>query len=92
MGKKRRLKSAKRKFSAKHANHPRMQLINNSTDVEPEVIEVAASTPLITHEESVEAALSTVLQATPEVEVPPPIVKPKRTRKTKKRQTKSRSV
>jgi|ETNvirnome_2_300_1030623.scaffolds.fasta_scaffold00171_15 hypothetical protein len=49
MGKKRRLKSAKAKFSTKHASHPRMQNLNReevpeveatSPDPEPEVVVV----------------------------------------------------
>ena len=38
MGKKRRLKSAKAKFGAKHSNHPRMLHLNG--DEAPEVEEV----------------------------------------------------
>ena len=45
MGKKRRLNSAKSKFKAKHANHPRLQYLNNQ---EEEMIEeVVAKTESI---------------------------------------------
>ena len=53
MGKKRRLMSAKMKFNAKHANHPRMQHLSRQEEAaervvvaaspEPEVVVVAAS-------------------------------------------------
>jgi hypothetical protein len=53
MGKKRRLNSAKMKFNAKHANHPRMQHLSRQEEAaervvvaaspEPEVVVVAAS-------------------------------------------------
>ena len=38
MGKKRRLNSAKMKFNAKHANHPRMQHLSRQEEVVEEVV------------------------------------------------------
>jgi len=43
MGKKRRLNSAKAKFNAKHANHPRTRYLNNQEEVVEEVVVVAAA-------------------------------------------------
>jgi len=43
MGKKRRLNSAKAKFNAKHATHPRMRHLSTQEEVVEEVVVVAAS-------------------------------------------------
>jgi hypothetical protein len=43
MGKKRRLNSAKMKFNAKHATHPRMRHLSTQEEVVEEVVVVAAS-------------------------------------------------
>jgi len=47
MGKKRRLKSVKVKFSGKHSNHPRMQMLLGNQDTEEAVRESS-------HEKTVE--------------------------------------
>ncbi len=68
MGKKRRLNSAKMKFNAKHANHPRMQHLSTQEEAvervvvaaspEPEVVVVAAAPKpeVVLQEEKVEEA------------------------------------
>ena len=68
MGKKRRLNSAKMKFNAKHANHPRMQHLSRQEEAaervvvaaspEPEVVVVAAAPKpeVVLQEEKVEEA------------------------------------
>jgi|ETNvirnome_2_300_1030623.scaffolds.fasta_scaffold49518_2 hypothetical protein len=62
MGKKRRLKSAKAKFRAKHSNHPRMQYINSAEkeEVKEELEVVTAKEPapeVVLQEEKVEEKL-----------------------------------
>ena len=52
MGKKRRLNSAKAKFAAKHANHPRVKLLAHMT-TEPIEVEASESPPLPEVEEIV---------------------------------------
>ena len=54
MGKKRRLKSAKAKFSAKHANHPRMQNLNREDILEVEAAAVVPEPEVVLQEEKVE--------------------------------------
>lgn len=45
MGKKRRLNSAKAKFSAKHASHPRAQYLNSQEEVVEEVVMAITTKP-----------------------------------------------
>ena len=71
MGKKRRLKSAKAKFSAKHANHPRMQNLNREDILEVEAAAVVPDPEVVVQEEKVEIK-------------PKPTPKPKTTKKPKR--------
>ena len=54
MGKKRRLISAKAKFGAKHANHPRMQNLNREDILEVEAATVFPAPEVAVQEEKVE--------------------------------------
>jgi len=65
MGKKRRLNSAKAKFSAKHANHPRAQYLNRQEEVVEEVVMAITTKPEVV-----------IVAASPEPEVVMPPVPP----------------
>ena len=76
MGKKRRLKSAKAKFGAKHANHPRMAMLNKLAL--EDVSEKVETTP-ITEQETKTIEIPKV--------TPPQVELKKPTRPTPKRTT-----
>ena len=93
MGKKRRLKSAKAKFSAKHANHPRMQNLNREDILEVEAAAVVPDPEVVVQEEKVEIKPKTtkkpkraeVIVQEEKVEIKPkPTPKPKTTKKPKR--------
>ena len=77
MGKKRRLKSAKAKFRAKHSNHPRMQHLNKETAPQIKMVEVIPELEAVLKEEKTE----TEPKIKEKVEVGP---KPKATKKTRR--------
>lgn len=56
MGKKRRLNSAKTKFKTKHANHPRVQYLNNQEEetIEEPVAKTESTPEIVLQEEKVE--------------------------------------
>ena len=54
MGKKRRLKSAKAKFGAKHSNHPRMLHLNDDEVSEVEVAPLEPEPVVVLQEEKAE--------------------------------------
>ncbi len=54
MGKKRRMKSAKTKFGAKHSNHPRMLHLNGDEVPEVEVAPPEPEPEVVLQEEKVE--------------------------------------
>jgi|TARA_R110002020_G_scaffold65466_5_gene172961 hypothetical protein len=93
MGKKRRLKSAKAKFSAKHANHPRAKFLAQmaAKTAEPEVVEVAPPELNLKVEETTpEPKLIQKTAETPTLTIPT-VPKPKlKTAKTKKTTTSTR--
>jgi len=80
MGKKRRLKSAKMKFEAKHSNHPRMMLLE---DNKPEVEEPKAppQPEVVLREEKIEAKPKSIPK-------PKAVKKPKAAKKPKRPTTK----
>tara|TARA_Y100000296_G_C5163772_1_gene253378 strand:- start:1816 stop:2124 length:309 start_codon:yes stop_codon:yes gene_type:complete len=87
MGKKRRLKSAKAKFRAKHSNHPRMQHLNKETAPQIKMVEVIPELEAVLKEEKTETEpkIKASVEAGPKikekVEVGP---KPKATKKTRR--------
>ena len=100
MGKKRRLKSAKAKFAAKHANHPRAKLLLHMT-TEPIKVEVSEK-PLLPEVEEIVPVVSltpktvaptikaTVKAPTTTTKTAPKTTKPKKT--AKKTTTRSRKT
>tara|TARA_Y100000034_G_scaffold123440_1_gene170185 strand:+ start:750 stop:1049 length:300 start_codon:yes stop_codon:yes gene_type:complete len=91
MGKKRRLNSAKAKFKAKHANHPRMQLLTttNTNEVVEEVIEsVPEAEVTVAPVEVFVAPVPVLLEEEETIVVPEIIAKAKRPRKRKTKSTK----
>jgi len=93
MGKKRRLNSAKAKFAAKRASHPRAKLLSQMA-TDPIEVEVSESLPLPEVENIVPRASltpkATVKASTVTTKTAPKITKPKKT--TKKATTRSRKV
>jgi hypothetical protein len=87
MGKKRRLKSAKAKFNAKHSNHPRAKFLTQmaTKTAEPEVVEVVPLALVSIGEETApEPKLTQKTAETPTLTTPT-MPKPKlKTAKTKK--------
>jgi outer membrane biosynthesis protein TonB len=87
MGKKRRLKSAKAKFGAKHSNHPRMLLLNSVEAPEVEVVAPKPEPEVVPPEPEPEVVLQEE-----KVEIKPkPTPKPK-TAKKPKRTTRKRTT
>jgi hypothetical protein len=92
MGKKRRMRSAKAKFKAKHSAHPRMQLLAapNTNVVAEEVIESPVEVEVAVAPVEVMVAAPPVIPQEEEAIVPPEIIaKSKRSRKRKTKTTKS---
>ena len=100
MGKKRRLKSAKAKFAAKHANHPRAKLLLHMT-TEPIKVEVSEKPPLpeievnvpvvsLTPKTVAPTIKATVKAPTTTTKTAPKTTKPKKT--VKKTTTRSRKT
>ena len=91
MGKKRRMRSAKAKFKAKHSAHPRMQLLAapNTNVVAEEVIESPVEVEVAVAPVEVMVAAPPVIPQEEEAIVPPEIIaKSKRSRKRKTKSTK----
>ena len=89
MGKKRRLNSAKAKFAAKHANHPRAKLLAHTT-TEPIKVEVSEKPLLSEVEEIVPVVSLTPKTVETPTKAPPKTTKPKKT--TKKTTTRPRKT
>ena len=88
MGKKRRLNSAKAKFKAKHANHPRSKLLQARTIEEIVDTPAIVETPIIRVDTTkTEAVLKAVEEESPVVTTPEVVAPPKKARRrtTKKR-------
>jgi hypothetical protein len=90
MGKKRRLNSAKAKFNAKHATHPRMRHLSTQEEVVEEVVVVAASPEPEVVVVAAAPKPEVVLQEEKVEEAPKAAPKRKRTKKApaKRRRTK----
>ena len=91
MGKKRRLNSAKGKFAAKHAGHPRMQILRAEEEV-PVVAPIPVAAPIAP---PVIAAPITEIIEEEEIVIPKVTTRPPRVKKTttpsrKKTSTKTR--
>ena len=82
MGKKRRLNSAKAKFNAKHATHPRMRHLSTQEEVVEEVVVVAASPEPEVVVVAAAPKPEVVLQEEKVEEAPKAAPKRKRTKKT----------
>ena len=92
MGKKRRLNARNPKFKAKHATHPRMQLLTatHTNVVAEEVIERPVEVEVTVAPVEVMVAAPPVIPQEEEAIVPPEIIaKSKRSRKRKTKTTKS---
>jgi len=89
MGKKRRLNSAKAKFAAKHANHPRAKLLSHMT-TEPIKVEVSEK-PLLPEVEEIVPAVS-LTPKTVEITTKAPPKKAPTKKTAKKTTTRSRKA
>ena len=82
MGKKRRLKSAKAKFEAKHSSHPRMRCLDSDEVPEVEAPAAAPEPEVVLQEEKVEAKPEPAPKPKT-IKKPKAIKKPRRTAKKK---------